>query len=93
MIPSFGLLVKSEMHVLLMRAEPHSPVWGQHMAQLSELVHSRACAAAGGLDNLEEVVADAKLNDFISWFRANIKGGADYERLESLRASYRETYL
>lgn len=37
MIPSFVSLVKSEMHVLLMHAESHSPLWGQHMAQLSEL--------------------------------------------------------
>lgn len=90
MIPSFESLVRSEMHVLLIHAEPHSPVWGQHMAQLSELVHSRACVDI--IDNLHEVVADARLNEFTSWFRASLKGEADYERLESLRASYREVY-
>ncbi|KAK2610068.1 hypothetical protein N8I77_003525 [Diaporthe amygdali] len=90
MIPSFTSLVKSEMHVLLMHAEVHSPVWGQHMAQLSELVYSRACA--DGPDNLQEVVANASFKEFISWFRASLKGEADYETLESLRASYREVY-
>jgi hypothetical protein len=90
MVPSFKSLVRSEMHVLLMHAELHSPVWGQHMAQLSELVHSRACAH--GLDNLEAVIEDEKLNEFILWFRASLKGKAYYERLESLRASYRAAY-
>lgn len=90
MIPSFASLVMSEMHVLLMHAEVHSPVWGQHMAQLSELVYSRACA--DGPDNLQEVVANSSLKEFISWFRESLKGEADYETLESLRASYREVY-
>lgn len=87
LVPSFNSLVKSELHVLLVHAEPHSPVWGQHMAQLSELVHSRAYA--DGLDNLQDTVADARFNEFISWFRASLKGEADYKRLESLQASYR----
>lgn len=41
LIPSFSQLVESELHVLLQHAEPQSLVWGQHMAQLSELCHSR----------------------------------------------------
>lgn len=86
-IPSFISLVKSEMHVLLMHAEPHSPVWGQHMAQLSELVHSRACV--GGPDSLQELITDAIFQDFISWFQESLRGAADYDRLENLRASYR----
>lgn len=88
-VPSFTSLLKSEMHTLLMHAEPHSPVWGQHMAQLSELVHSRACAR--GLDSLEEIVSAARFNDFISWFRSSLKGKADYEGLKSLQASYRKS--
>lgn len=90
MVPTFNNLVRSEMHVLLMHAELHSPVWGQHMAQLSELVHSRACV--DGLDNLQETVADERLNEFISWFEAGLKGEADYERLESLQETYREVF-
>lgn len=86
MVPSFKSLVKSEMHVLLTRAKLDSPVWGQHMAQLSELVHSRSCP--GGLDNLQELVADERLNEFVSWFRASLKGEANYGKLEGLQASY-----
>lgn len=88
MVPSFQLLVRSEMHVLLMHAELQSPVWGQHMAQLSELVHSRSCP--GGLDNLKELVADARLDDFVQWFRESLKGEADYKKMEDLRIAYRE---
>ncbi|POS81280.1 hypothetical protein DHEL01_v200330 [Diaporthe helianthi] len=87
-VPAFIPLLKSEMHVLLMHAEPHTPVWGQHMAQFSELVHSDSCV--GGPDGLRELVADARFKDFIAWFRENLSGGADYDKLEGLRASYRK---
>ncbi|KAL1849366.1 hypothetical protein Daus18300_013297 [Diaporthe australafricana] len=91
MVPSFQSLVRSELHVLLMHAEPSSPVWSQHRAQLSELIHSRSCP--DGPDGMREVVADEKFNDFIEWFRASLKGEADYHgKLDGLRAAYRETY-
>ncbi|KAG8165350.1 hypothetical protein KVR01_005625 [Diaporthe batatas] len=87
-VPSFASLLKSEMHVLLMHAEPHTPVWGQHMAKLSELVHSESCV--GGPDNLEELISDTRLEGFIAWFRGSLSGAADYDNLDGLRATYRE---
>lgn len=97
MVPSLELLIKSEMHVLLVHAEPRTPAWGQHMAQLSELVHARARRdgkEAGGLDMTKALVAiDARLRDFVLWFRASLEGEADYGHgLEKVRASYQEAY-
>lgn len=86
-IPSFISLVKSEMHVLLIHAGSHSPLWGQHMAQLSELVYSKACV--GGSDSLQDLIVDARFEEFISWFQGSLRGAAEYDRLENLRASYR----
>lgn len=52
-VPQFGRLVQSEMHVLLQLADQLS-TWGQHMAQLSELIHSPGFER--GSDSLHEIV-------------------------------------
>lgn len=67
-------LVESEMHVLLQDPSPDSLEWGQHMAQLSALVHSRFCP--GGLDHVP-VIAASKYHEFIKWVQLSRKGKRD----------------
>lgn len=85
LIPTFPYLVKSEMHVLLRHADFLSPVWGQHMAQLSELLRSRSCGK--GHDSLT-TLANPRLSNFAAWIQAESKGEADYNQLGRLREAY-----
>ncbi|EPE30273.1 hypothetical protein GLAREA_12996 [Glarea lozoyensis ATCC 20868] len=86
LIPTFSKLVKSEMHILLSHAEFHSPVWGQHMAQLSELINSRD---PGDLS----LDLSPRYADFLEWVLLSMKGDADYAELDGLKESYRQEQL
>lgn len=85
-IPSFAALVRSEIHVLLKHSKLWSPVWCQHMAQLSALSYSRSCP--GGPDGLLAIVADEKLANFVRWFQTSRKGEAHVADLNPLQEKY-----
>ena len=86
-VPEFQRLIQSEMHVLLQHADD-PPIWGQHMAQLSELIHSHSCA--NGIDSLGELVQPRFLR-FAQWVQSDLRGHSDRESLQSIRDEYRET--
>jgi len=75
------------MHVLLQDPSPDSLEWGQHMAQLSALVHSRSCP--GGLDHVP-VIAASKYHEFIKWVQLSRKGKWDYHALQCLQEDYKQ---
>jgi len=87
LLPMFPRLVESEMHVLLQDPSPDSLEWGQHMAQLSALVHSRFCP--GGLDHVP-VIAASKYHEFIKWVQLSRKGKRDYRALQCLQEDYKQ---
>lgn len=81
LIPTFPRLVESEMHILLHHAEFMSPLWGQHMAQLSALLRSRTFDE--GHDCLTTLV-NPQLSRFAQWVESDLKGESNYEDLERL---------
>lgn len=85
LLPKFQNLVESEMHVLLSHAQVHSPAWGQHMAQLSELLRSRSCP-----DGPELLLGqmDPKFAEFAEWVQADLQGEAAYAELSNIQARY-----
>ncbi|KAK4243304.1 hypothetical protein C7999DRAFT_18329 [Corynascus novoguineensis] len=85
LVPTFPCLVASEMHVLFHHADYLSPTWGQHVAQLSELLRSRSCD--GGYDSLPELV-NSELREFAGWMRSHLQDGADGEGLARLKEAY-----
>jgi hypothetical protein len=85
LVPTFMRLIESEMHVLLRHADFHSTVWGQYMAELSELLRSRSYGR--GTDDLEDVI-NPKFSRFLDWVQLSMKGEADYEDLKFLKESY-----
>ena len=87
LLPTFPRLVESEMHILLQVPSPNSLEWGQHMAQLSALVHSRSCP--GGLDHVP-VIAAPKFHEFIKWVQLSRKGKRDYSALQRLQKDYKQ---
>ncbi|OXV06002.1 hypothetical protein Egran_06230 [Elaphomyces granulatus] len=74
--PTFPSLVESEVHVLSCIADHLSPVWGQHMAQLSELLRSRSCDK--GYDSLQELV-NPRLSQFSGWIQSHLRGDNNVE--------------
>ena len=86
LIPRFSLLVESELHLLLLHADYASPVWGQHTAQLSELLRSRS--SPNGHHSLPDLVAPI-FHDFAEWMKDYLEGEANYESLPSLRETYK----
>lgn len=87
LLPTFTRLVESEMHILLQDPSPDSLEWGQHMAQLSALVHSRFCP--GGLDHVP-IIAAPKFHEFIKWVQLSRKGKRDYNALQRLQEDYKQ---
>ncbi|KAM4060114.1 hypothetical protein HRG_002277 [Hirsutella rhossiliensis] len=79
---AFAALVESEMNVLLWHADYLSPAWGQHMAQLSELLRSRS--VVNGPDGLPDLV-DSRLSTFANWIQLDFRGEADPEDLADLK--------
>ena len=86
LLPKFSLLVESELHLLLLHADYASPVWGQHTAQLSELLRSRN--SPNGHHSLPDTVAPI-FHDFAEWMKTYLQGEANYESLPSLRETYK----
>ena len=87
LLPTFPRLLESEMHVLLQDCSPDSLGWGQHMAQLSALAHSRFCP--GGLDHVP-LIAAPKFHEFIKWAQLSHKGKRDYHALQRLQEDYKQ---
>lgn len=85
LLPKLSLLVESEMHVLLRHAQVLSPVWGQHAAQLSELLRSRSCP--NGPEAFLGTV-NPKLSEFARWIALDLKGEANYADLDGIRERY-----
>ncbi|KAK3897271.1 hypothetical protein C8A05DRAFT_39183 [Staphylotrichum tortipilum] len=83
-LPTFLYLVASEMHVLLRHAEYHSLAWGQHAAQLSELLRSRSCE--GGFDALPGLVSQAH-SEFAEWMKCHMQGSVDEEIVVRIKAA------
>ena len=86
--PEFSLLVQSTLHILLQLATS-SPVWGQYMAQLSELVRSPGCEK--GPDSLHEIAKPTQVK-FAQWIQLDLKGESDQESLRKIRADHRHIY-
>jgi hypothetical protein len=82
LVPTFPCLVASEMHVLLRHANYLSPVWGQHVSQLSELLRSRSCE--GGYDGLPELVSQEH-SEFAEWMKCHLQGAANGESLARMK--------
>jgi hypothetical protein len=86
LVPTFASLVASEMHVLLRHAEYQSLPWGQHAAQLSELLRSPSCP--GGYDSLPELVERPELAPFAEWMRSYLLDGSADGYLGLLKEEY-----
>ncbi|KAK4127903.1 hypothetical protein N657DRAFT_688091 [Parathielavia appendiculata] len=82
LVPSFPLLIALKMPGPLHHAHYHSPTWGQHAAQLSELLRSRSCE--GGYNRLPELV-NLGFHEFAQWMRSHLQGGADSGKLGQLK--------
>lgn len=74
LVPTFPSLVESEVHVLSCSADHLSPVWAQHMAQLSELLRSRSCDK--GYDKLPELI-NPKFSQFSGWIQSHLRGDSN----------------
>lgn len=85
LLPRLSLLVESEMHLLLRHAQVFSPAWGQHIAQLSELL--RSPSYPDGPETLLSTV-NARFLDFARWVMLYLKGEANYADLYGIRDKY-----
>ncbi|KAI1176584.1 hypothetical protein F4777DRAFT_545988 [Nemania sp. FL0916] len=84
-VTNFRHLNCSELHVSLLHSESGSLIWGQHMAQLSELVRSRSYHhSPRGLPDY----VDPPLSEFAQWVELDLKGKADICHLDKLRTDY-----
>lgn len=77
LIPDFNRLIQSNLHVLLQLAN-QSPIWGQYMVQLSELVHSPGCEM--GPHSFHDIVKPTQVK-FTQWVQLDLKGESDQEVL------------
>lgn len=85
LVPEVGHLVQSEVHVLLQHAN-RTAVWGQRMAQLSELIRSPGCEK--GFESLHEIVKPGQVK-FAHWGQNHSQGNSDREALDFIRDEYR----
>lgn len=85
LVPTFSSLVASELHVLLRHTEYLSPIWGQHVAQLSELLRSQSCER--GFNSLPCLV-NSELSEFAEWMRSHLQDDADDGNLGQLKEAY-----
>jgi len=90
LIPTFPHLVESETHLLLHHATYLSPVWGQHVAQLSELLRSGNCSE--GYDSLPELV-NPGLSEFAGWMKGHLRGDVDNGGLDRLREHHKKSRI
>jgi hypothetical protein len=63
----------------------NSSVWGQYMAQLSELVRSPGCEKGPG--SLHEIAKPTQVN-FAQWIELDLKGESDQESLRKILADH-----
>lgn len=87
--PAIGRLVQSEMHVILQHAT-RAAVWGQHMAQLSELLRSPGCEKR--LESLHEMAKPTQVK-FAHWVQTHSEGNGDKEAWQAIRDEYRSVGL
>ncbi|GKZ72939.1 hypothetical protein AnigIFM60653_002074 [Aspergillus niger] len=83
--PGIRRLIQSEIHVILKHAN-RPAVWGQHMAQLSEVIRSPGCGK--GFESFHEIVKPPQVK-FAHWLQAHAEGNSSQEALQCIRDEYR----